>query len=174
MAELTTLGAGCFWGVEKAFKRKFGNKIRVVVGYAGGHAKNPTYQDVCTGRTGHAEVVQIEFDPKKVAYADLLDFFFRSHDPSSKDRQGGDTGPQYRSCILYHSDAQKHEAHQVMEAVKPHFGPKGIATTLEPVGSFYRAEDYHQDYLTSHKNGYECATHFERSWDKIIAESGGK
>ncbi|KAJ3298927.1 Peptide-methionine (S)-S-oxide reductase [Borealophlyctis nickersoniae] len=166
--EVATFGAGCFWGVEKSFKRKFGSKLRTAqVGYAGGNAANPTYRQVCTGQTGHAEVLQVEYDPSELDYPTLIDFFYRSHDPTTKNRQGNDAGTQYRSAIFYHNDQQKEIAEQVTEKVRPYFGKAGIATTIEPVGKFYPAEDYHQAYLEKNPHGYECATHFERTWDRI-------
>ncbi|KAJ3033118.1 Peptide-methionine (S)-S-oxide reductase [Rhizophlyctis rosea] len=166
--ELATFGAGCFWGVEKSFKKKFGQKLkRAQVGYAGGHSENPSYRQVCSGSTGHAEALQVEYDPKELDFPTLVDFFYRSHDPTTKDRQGNDRGTQYRSAIFYHNDEQKKLAEEITEKVRPHFGKAGIATTIEPIGKFWTGEDYHQAYLDKNPHGYECATHFERSWDQI-------
>jgi peptide-methionine (S)-S-oxide reductase len=148
-----TFGAGCFWGVEATFRRIPG-VIDASVGYAGGLTENPTYKEVCTDRTGHAEVVQVEYDPAKVSYAELLDVFWTSHDPTQVNRQGPDHGTQYRTVIFYHDDEQKAEA----EASKQYLDASGrfsrpIATQIVPAGPFYRAEDYHQRYLE--KRGLE-------------------
>jgi peptide-methionine (S)-S-oxide reductase len=145
--QLATFGAGCFWGVEAAF-RQIPGVTGTAVGYLGGTLANPTYHDVCTGRTGHAEVVQVEFDPAKVTYEQLLDVFWKNHDPTTLDRQGPDVGTQYRSAIFYHSPAQKEEA----EASKEQLSKSGkfrrpIVTEITPASAFYKAEDYHQQYL---------------------------
>jgi peptide-methionine (S)-S-oxide reductase len=147
MEEKATFGAGCFWGVEAAF-RKLPGVISTTVGYAGGSTENPTYQDVCTDRTGHAEVVQVEFDPAKVSYRQLLDLFWQSHDPTQLNRQGPDAGTQYRSVIFYHSTAQKKEAEESRTELK-NSGKyqKPIVTEISPAPAFYVAEDYHQQYL---------------------------
>jgi peptide-methionine (S)-S-oxide reductase len=148
-----TFGAGCFWGVEATFRRVPG-VIDAAVGYAGGHTEDPTYKDVCTDRTGHAEVVQVEYDPAKVSYAQLLDVFWSAHDPTQVNRQGPDYGTQYRTVIFYHDDEQKAEA----EASRRFLDASGrfsrpIATQIVPAGPFYRAEEYHQRYLE--KRGLE-------------------
>ena len=148
-----TFGAGCFWGVEATFRRVPG-VIDAAVGYAGGQTENPTYKEVCTDRTGHAEVVQVEYDPAKVSYAQLLDVFWSAHDPTQVNRQGPDYGTQYRTVIFYHDDEQKAEA----EASKQTSTPAGasrrpIATQIVPAAPFYRAEEYHQRYLE--KRGLE-------------------
>jgi peptide-methionine (S)-S-oxide reductase len=148
-----TFGAGCFWGVEATFRRVPG-VIDAAVGYAGGHTENPTYKEVCTDRTGHAEVVDVEYDPSKVSYGQLLDVFWSSHDPTQVNRQGPDYGTQYRTVIFYHDDEQKAEA----EASKQKLDASGrfsrpIATQIVPAGPFYRAEEYHQRYLE--KRGLE-------------------
>ncbi|KAI8823185.1 peptide methionine sulfoxide reductase MsrA [Fimicolochytrium jonesii] len=171
---LATFGAGCFWGVEKSFQKKFGADVELLVGYAGGSAEQPTYKQVCTGSTGHAEVLQVKYDTRKIAYEQLVDFFFRMHDPTTKNRQGGDTGTQYRSCILYHTPTQQQIATHAIEDVQHHFGAHRIVTTVERVGTFWKAEDYHQDYLTVNPEGYECPTHFERSWERVREVYGGK
>lgn len=147
MSELATFGAGCFWGVEAAFRRLPG-VTDVTVGYAGGHTTNPTYKDVCTDETGHAEVVQVEFDPAKVSYKQLLDAFWQLHDPTQLNRQGPDSGSQYRTAIFFHSLEQEAEA----KASKAALDASGnfrrpIATEITPAGKFYRAEEYHQRYL---------------------------
>ncbi|TPX57871.1 hypothetical protein SpCBS45565_g08135 [Spizellomyces sp. 'palustris'] len=173
--DIATFAAGCFWGVEKSFQKKFGqNGIETLVGYAGGSAERPTYKQVCTGTTGHSEALQIKYDPTKLSYEELVDFFFRMHDPTTKNRQGGDVGTQYRSAILYHNEQQEKIAREQVKAVQHHFGSHPVSTTVEPVGTFWNAEDYHQDYLTNNPHGYECPTHFERTWVRIHELYGGQ
>jgi peptide-methionine (S)-S-oxide reductase len=144
---LATFGAGCFWGVEEAF-RKLEGVTGTAVGYAGGTVPNPTYEQVCTDRTGHAEVVQVEYDPDRISYEKLLEVFWNAHDPTQVNRQGPDIGTQYRSVIFYHSPEQQAAA----EASKRQLEASGryrrpIATQIEPAPTFYRAEEYHQQYL---------------------------
>jgi len=145
--EKATFGAGCFWGVEVAF-RKVPGVTATTAGYLGGTLPNPTYEDVCTGRTGHAEVVEVMYDPSRVKYEDLLEVFWTSHDPTTLNRQGPDRGTQYRSAIFYHNDAQKAAA----TASKERWNASGrfsspIVTEITPSSTFYRAEEYHQRYL---------------------------
>jgi peptide-methionine (S)-S-oxide reductase len=145
--EKATFGAGCFWGVEAAFRQIKGVKS-TAVGYEGGSLPNPTYKDVCTDRTGHAEVVQVEYDPTQVSYKDLLNVFWENHDPTQVNRQGPDVGTQYRTVVFYHSDAQK----QIAEESKRELEASGkfrrpIATEIVPADTFWMAEDYHQQYL---------------------------
>ena len=147
MNQLATFGAGCFWGVEVAFRNVPGVK-NATVGYLGGTLKNPTYRDVCTGRTGHAEVVQVEYDAAEVTYDRLLDVFWENHDPTTLNRQGPDVGTQYRSAIFYHSPEQKRAA----EESKSRLEASGrlrrpIVTEITDASTFYPAEDYHQRYL---------------------------
>ncbi len=145
--EKATFGAGCFWGVEAAF-RQIDGVISTAVGYSGGRMANPTYRDVCSDGTGHAEVVEVEFDPAKVRYEELLDVFWENHDPTTLNRQGPDVGPQYRSAIFFHSPAQEAAARESkarLETAKRFRRP--IVTEIEPAATFYRAEDYHQQYL---------------------------
>lgn len=145
--EKATFGAGCFWGVEAAFRRVKG-VTTTRVGYMGGHTKNPSYQDVCAGRTGHAEVVEVTYDPKAVSYSDLLTVFFAEHDPTTVNRQGPDVGYQYRSVIFYHTPEQKQAAEDAKKqlSVEGRFrGP--VVTAIEPAPEFWQAEDYHQQYL---------------------------
>lgn len=142
-----TFGAGCFWGVEEAFRQVPG-VIEAAVGYLGGHLVNPTYRDVCTDTTGHAEVVQLEYDPARVSYETLLEHFWDLHDPTTLNRQGPDLGSQYRSAIFYHDEEQKAQA----EASKAKLAASGrfrrpIVTEITPASTFYRAEEYHQRYL---------------------------
>ena len=147
MTELATFGAGCFWGVEVTFRNVRGVKD-ALVGYLGGTLPNPTYKDVCTGRTGHAEVVQVEYDPAEVSYDKLLDVFWENHDPTTLNRQGPDVGTQYRSAIFYHTAEQK----RVAEESKARLEASGkvrrpIVTEITEATPFYLAEDYHQRYL---------------------------
>ena len=160
-----TFGAGCFWGVEAAF-RKIHGAVDTSVGYMGGTLENPTYEDVCTNKTGHAEVVQVMYDSEKVSFHELLDAFWRMHDPTQVNAQGPDVGTQYRSVIFYHTDEQKQEAEKSkmeLEAsgkLKPPTcfwqkmgGEKPVATKIEPASTFWRAEEYHQRYEEKHGGG---------------------
>src|SRR5438105_8571538 len=145
--EVATLGGGCFWCLEAVFKDLRGVRS-VMSGYAGGHVANPTYKQVCTGRTGHAEVVQVVFDPAALSYADLLRVFFTIHDPTTRDRQGHDVGPQYRSIILTHSEEQRQTAQSVIKEItdaKP--WPAPIVTQVEPLQTFYEAEPDQHEHL---------------------------
>jgi len=145
--EKATFGAGCFWGVEAAFRQIKGVKA-TAVGYMGGKLNYPTYQDVCTDRTGHAEVVQVEYDPSEVSYEDLLRAFWENHDPTTLNRQGPDTGTQYRSVIFYHTPEQEAAAKASKEALaKSGRYKRPIVTEIVPAPEFWRAEDYHQQYL---------------------------
>lgn len=145
--EKATFGAGCFWGVEETFRTLKG-VISTAVGYSGGTKENPTYEDVCTDRTGHAEVVEIEFDPSQISYQQLLDVFFSNHNPTTLNRQGPDAGSQYRSAIFYHSPEQKAAAEEAKDRLqKSGKFPRPIVTTIEPASTFWRAEEYHQQYL---------------------------
>ena len=143
-----TFGAGCFWGVEAAFAAIPGVKD-TAVGYEGGSKERPSYQDVCTDQTGHAEVVELDFDPAQVSYEQLLDAFFSLHDPTTPNRQGPDWGTQYRSAIFFHSPEQQAQALAKIEqlAAEGRFKPKRIVTKVEPAQTFWRAEEYHQRYL---------------------------
>lgn len=144
--QTATFGAGCFWGVQALFKEVKGVRT-TMVGYMGGNTKNPTYQEVCSGRTGHVEVVQLEYDPAQVSYEKLLDMFWRMHDPTTPNQQGPNYGTQYRSVIFYHTREQKKIAEQSLQAFnKSKVFPRPVATTIEPAETFYRGESYHQDY----------------------------
>ena len=145
MSEKATFGAGCFWGVEARFGEVPG-VLETAVGYEGGHLPNPSYEDVCTDETGHAEVVELDFDPQKVAYEDLVRLFFQLHDPTQLNRQGPDFGTQYRSVIFYHSPEQKAAAEKVLQEMQQLIQGK-IVTAIEPAQKFFRAEEYHQRYL---------------------------
>jgi len=152
--ETATFAAGCFWGVEYKLG-KIPGVIATVVGYSGGNTVNPTYEEVCSDRTGHAEAVQVTFDPKLVSYADLVRHFFEIHDPTQVDRQGPDRGTQYRSAIFYHSAAQQEAARNVMDEVERSGKfKKRLATELVPSSAFYKAEEYHQKYFEKH--GFVC------------------
>ena len=145
MTERATFAAGCFWGVEAEFRRIPG-VTGTRVGYIGGHTEDPSYYDVCSDATGHAEAVEVVFDPEQVAYEDLLDLFWRSHDPTQGNRQGPDVGSQYRSAVFFHSPAQEEAA--VASKARVQAGlPARITTEIVPAGTFYEAEDYHQQYF---------------------------
>ncbi len=145
--ETATLGGGCFWCLDAVFRGLKGVS-RVVSGYAGGHVPNPTYEQVCGKKTGHAEVVRVEFDPAEIAFADILRVFFTIHDPTTKDRQGADVGPQYRSVVFFHSEEQKRTAEAVMAEVAAVGVWDGkVVTELAPAPEFYPAEPEHQDYF---------------------------
>lgn len=158
-SEIATFGAGCFWGVEHIFRHEVPGVLEAVSGYSGGKVENPTYKQVCYDDTGHAEVVQVTFDPAKTSYDKIVDAFFRLHDPTQVNRQGPDIGDQYRSVIFYHSESQKQIAERVKaERQKKHTKP--IATTIEPAKTFYKAEEYHQRYYD--KTGKQPYCHILR------------
>ncbi|HUJ49949.1 MAG TPA: peptide-methionine (S)-S-oxide reductase MsrA [Bryobacteraceae bacterium] len=145
--EKATFGAGCFWGVEAAF-RQIKGVLSTAVGYMGGTLADPTYQDVCTDRTGHAEVVQVEFDPAQVSYQDLLRVFWENHDPTTLNRQGPDVGTQYRSVIFFHTPEQEAAAQASKDALaKSGAYRRPIVTEIQPAANFWKAEEYHQQYL---------------------------
>ena len=145
MSETATFGAGCFWGVEVAFRNVPG-VLDTAVGYEGGTLPNPTYEDVCSKTTGHAEVVQVEFDPDEVSYDQLLDVFWDEHDPTQVNRQGPDVGSNYRSVIFFHSPEQQEQALASKARVQARFD-RPVATEITPASDFWRAEEYHQQYL---------------------------
>ena len=154
--EVATFGGGCFWCVEAVFQRVDGVE-KVVSGYEGGFVPNPTYEQVCTKRTGHVEVCQITFDPEVVKFKDLLEVFWKTHDPTTPNQQGADKGPQYRSVIFFHNDAQK----ELAESYKKKLDDSGafrapIVTDIEPTKVFYPAEDYHQDYFNQNPQNRYC------------------
>lgn len=149
-AEVVTLGAGCFWCMEAAYRRVDG-VISATSGYMGGTKKDPSYQEVCTGETGHAEVVQVVFDPKKISFEKVLAWFWELHDPTTLNRQGNDAGTQYRSAIFYHTDAQKKIAEASKTAAQANFKDP-IVTEITKASEFYPAENYHQDYYNENKS----------------------
>lgn len=154
--EVATLAGGCFWGVEQLF-RELPGVTKTTVGYTGGTVANATYEIVKTGRSGHAESIEIEFDPTKVKYEDILHYFFRLHDPTTLNRQGNDTGSQYRSAIFYHDETQREAAERVRAEVdESGKWPKPVVTEIVKATPFYSAEEYHQDYLQKHPGGYTC------------------
>ena len=153
VTELATLGGGCFWCLEPVFEEVVGVQ-QVEVGYAGGEMANPSYEQVCGGRTGHAEVVQIRFDPRQISYRALLEIFSSIHDPTSPDRQGADVGPQYRSLVLHHSAEQRQIADDLAVGLRSEGVP--VVTQLEPFQVFYRAEEYHQAYYRKNPGAGYC------------------
>ena len=154
--EVATLGGGCFWCTEAIFNELRGVE-KVESGYSGGSVEKPSYEDVCTGTTGHAEVIQITFDPHIISYRDLLQVFFTLHDPTTLNRQGADVGTQYRSAIFYHDEAQRKVAQDVIREVgTSKIWKKPVVTEAAPFKAFYKAEDYHQEYFQKNKNSGYC------------------
>lgn len=171
---VATLGAGCFWCVEAVFQRLDG-VLSVESGYAGGTLDKPTYQQVCSGTTGHAEVCQIKFDPAKISFEDLLEVFFKTHDPTTLNRQGNDVGTQYRSVIFYHNAEQK----RVAEEVKRKLDAAGIwrnpiVTEISPFTKFFKAEDYHQNYFNTHGRAPYCQLVIQPKVEKFEKVFSGK
>jgi peptide-methionine (S)-S-oxide reductase len=156
MTETATLGGGCFWCIEAVFDELRGVE-KVESGYSGGHVEDPTYRAVCTGMTGHAEVVRVEFDPEEVSFREILEVFFSVHDPTTRDRQGADVGPQYRSVIFYHDEEQQRVAGEVISDLEARgIWDRPIVTELAPFEEFYRAEDYHQEYFRNNPGQPYC------------------
>ncbi len=154
--EFATLGGGCFWCLEAVFSEVRGINA-AISGYSGGTIKNPTYREVTSGRTGHAEVVQLQFDPEVISYRDILTIFFHLHDPTTLNRQGADVGTQYRSVIFYHSDEQEKVAREVFEEIdRSDLWSDPLVTQVSPLQEFYRAEDYHQNYYANNPNQPYC------------------
>lgn len=154
--ETVTLGAGCFWCVEAIFQNLKGVHL-VVSGYSGGAVKNPSYEDVCTGATGHAEVTQIKYDPRKISFDELLEVFWSNHDPTTLNRQGSDVGTQYRSVIFYHTQKQKELAEKYKKKLNDeHAFDKPVITEITPYKEFYKAENYHQNYFNDNSNKPYC------------------
>lgn len=168
---IATIGGGCFWCTEAQYKMKDG-VTKVVSGYAGGHKENPTYKEVCAETTGHAEVIQIHYDPSKVSYKDLIDLFWWAHDPTTLNRQGNDRGTQYRSIILYNTDEEKAIAEASMKEAQENWADP-IVTEIVPLKKFYPAEDYHQDYFAQNPEQGYCRVvvkkkveHFKEALEK--------
>jgi peptide-methionine (S)-S-oxide reductase len=167
--EQATVGGGCFWCVEAVMERLDGVEA-VVSGYAGGRTENPTYEEVCTGRTGHAEVVQIYYDPEKTSYGDILDMFFKAHDPTQLNRQGADVGTQYRSIILYQNDEQQRIAEKSKRKAQAE-RTREVVTEVAPLETFYAAEDYHQDYYDKNPTAGYCSFVIRPKLDKLGMDS---
>ncbi|MDD4989139.1 MAG: peptide-methionine (S)-S-oxide reductase MsrA [Candidatus Pacebacteria bacterium] len=165
--ETAVIGGGCFWCTEAVFKMLAGVSS-VLPGYAGGEKPNPTYEEVCGGKTGHAEVIQIKFDPMQVKFEDLLTVFFASHDPTTKNRQGNDVGPQYRSIILYTTPEQKTKAENFIKELN-HSNPSGlpIVTEIKPLEKFYEAENYHQNYFARNPGNPYCEIVINPKLEKV-------
>jgi peptide-methionine (S)-S-oxide reductase len=165
MSELATFGGGCFWCVEAAFKELDGVSA-AVSGYAGGHTEDPSYRAVCSGNTGHAEVVQIEYDSDVIGYDELLEVFFAVHDPTQLNRQGPDVGTQYRSIILYDGEHQREQAEAYIEALDEEYDDD-VVTELDRLETFYRAEEKHQDYFEKNPNDAYCQMHAQPKVEKV-------
>ena len=173
--EIATLAGGCFWCLEAVFKEVDGVE-EVTSGYTGGTTVNPTYQEVCTGTTGHAEAVQLTFNPGKISYREILQIFFSVHDPTTLDRQGGDVGTQYRSAIFYHNEPQRAIAEAVIKELnEAHLWKKPIVTQLVALEKFYPAEDYHREYFSRHPEQSYCqvvispkVSKFRKQWTKRL------
>ncbi|KAI1325722.1 peptide methionine sulfoxide reductase MsrA [Xylariaceae sp. FL0255] len=172
-AEVATVGAGCFWGVEHLYRKHFGDKglYDARVGYIGGDTKNPSYRQVCGGKTGHNEALQIHYDPAKITYRQLLEFFYRMHDPTTANRQGPDVGPNYRSGIYFHNPEQEKIAREVTKLANDQWYKGKIVTEIVPAGPWWDAEDYHQLYLERNPWGYECPSHFLRPFEPLGAST---
>jgi peptide-methionine (S)-S-oxide reductase len=168
--ELATFGGGCFWCVEAVFERLDGVQS-VTSGYAGGHTQKATYKEVCTGQTGHAEVTQIEFDPKKISFEQLLEVFWVAHDPTTRNRQGADVGTQYRSVIFYQNEAQRVAAEKSKVTAQKDFA-QPIVTDIQPLTAFYKAEDYHQDYFRNNGNQPYCQAVIRPKLEKLQKKLG--
>lgn len=172
--ETATLGSGCFWCTEAFFLEVKGIES-VVSGYSGGKVKNPTYREVCTGLTGHAEVIQVKFDPTVISYADVLEIFWNTHDPTTLNKQGADEGPQYRSVVFYHSDAQKKTAEEYKNQLdKSGVFKKPIVTEISPFSVFYPAEEYHQNYYALNPNQGYCQYVIRPKVEKFRKQYGAK
>ena len=173
--EVSTLAGGCFWCIEAVFQQVDGVE-NVISGYTGGATVNPTYEQVCTGRTGHAEAVQVSFNPYKISYREILEIFFSVHDPTTLNRQGADVGTQYRSAIFYHNAQQKDVAEELIgELNKAHLWKKPIVTQIIPLDIFYPSEDYHREYFSRHPEQAYCqmvispkVSKFRKQWAKRL------
>lgn len=168
-AAKVTVAAGCFWGVEHMFRKEFKGKglYDARVGYIGGDLQSPSYRAVCSGRTGHAEALQVTYDPAQITYRQLLEFFYKMHDPTTSDRQGPDTGSQYRSGIFFHDAEQERIAREVTKQANEKWWKGKIVTEILPAGEWWDAEAYHQKYLDNNPGGYECPSHFLRKFPPL-------
>ncbi|WP_123533817.1 peptide-methionine (S)-S-oxide reductase MsrA [Halosimplex salinum] len=178
MTETATLGGGCFWCIEAAFEQLDGVED-VTSGYAGGHVDDPTYRQVCSGSTGHAEVVQVEYDPDALAYEDLLEVFFRIHDPTTKDKQGPDIGSQYRSAVYYHDEDQKETVERFVHNLQQggefdSYENDEIVTEIAPLDTFWRAKEKHQNYYDKNPNDRYCQFHAEPKVKKVREQFASK
>jgi len=174
MTEITTLANGCFWCTEAIFKRLKGVKS-VLPGYAGGTVKNPSYDQVCTGTTGHTESTQIEFDPRIISFEKLLDIFWHTHNPTTLNRQGNDVGTQYRSAIFYHDKKQKEIAKRSKEELEKGGAYKDpIVTEITPFKNFYVAEDYHKNYYDQHQDAHYCSFVIDPKIHKLLQQYGNE
>lgn len=172
--EKATFGAGCFWCVEAVFQN-FEGVTQVVSGYTGGQVENPTYHQVCSGTTGHAEVTQITYDPEIISYTELLEVFWKTHDPTTSNRQGNDVGSQYRSAVFYHNHDQKEESEKMLAQLEAsHLWPNPIVTEIAPLGIFYSAEDYHQNYFKEHGEQPYCQVVIKPKIQKLEKLFGNK
>ncbi|MDP0498889.1 MAG: peptide-methionine (S)-S-oxide reductase MsrA [Verrucomicrobiota bacterium JB022] len=170
--EVATIGGGCFWCTEAVYQPIKG-VTSVVSGYAGGHVDHPTYKQVTSGTTGHAEVTQITFDPETISYEEILHLFWQAHDPTTLNRQGADVGPQYRSIILYHNDQQKEIAEKSLKDAQASFKSK-IVTEIKPMTDFYPAEDYHQDFYANNPNHPYSVYVIKPKLEKMAKAQAGK
>jgi len=174
MSEIATLAGGCFWCTEAVFKRLKGVEA-VTPGYTGGMIPNPTYKQVCSGETGHAEAIQVTFDPAVISYEDILHVFFKLHDPTTLNRQGADVGTQYRSAIYYQDEAQKQTAERVIKEVDDsHVYDSPIVTEVSPVTDYYEAEDYHLDFYDQNRSYPYCRVVIDPKIEKLTREFGEK
>ncbi len=172
--EQATFGGGCFWCTEAVFQNLKG-VTKVVSGYMGGHTENPTYKDICAGDTGHAEIIQIEYNENEIKFEDLLLIFFRTHDPTTLNRQGNDVGTQYRSAIFYESQEQKAAAENMIDKLeKEMVFDRPIVTEITPISKFYSAEDYHQNYFNTNPNQSYCAGVIQPKLAKFVREFGDR
>ena len=171
--QLATFGGGCFWCTEAIF-RELKGVTKVVSGYAGGSTPNPTYEEVCGGKTGHAEVIQVSYDPDEMSYEDLLEVFWKTHDPTTRNQQGGDSGEQYRSIIFYRTEEEKHSAEKIKRKLEEEKAyPNPIVTAITPYTNFYPAEGYHQEYFEKNSDKPYCIAVIDpklRKFKKQFAE----
>ncbi|KAF7934350.1 hypothetical protein BELL_0245g00110 [Botrytis elliptica] len=168
-AQKCTIAAGCFWGVEHMYRKEFSGKglYDARVGYIGGDTENPSYRAVCSGSTGHAEALQIHYDPAQITYRQLITYFYRMHDPTTSNQQGPDRGSQYRSGIFYHNEEQEKEAREITKQVNEKWWKGGVVTEILKAGEWWDAEAYHQKYLDNNPGGYECPSHFARKFPPL-------